>query len=101
VDCLSEDERAAGAAGGLGVVLIVVQGLFLFDCDVTKLCGIKDFSAGLTLNKLDIFLSGDDFDDGVFARGGHVGWEGSNGKDFARPAEPCQLGFVQVFMVTM
>ena len=54
-------------AGGFG------ERLFLFYSDVTKLGRIKDFPAFLTLNKLCVFLSGDDLDDGMFALGCHWG----------------------------
>jgi hypothetical protein len=49
------------------------EGLFLFYGDVAKFCGIKDFAARLALNKLCVFLSGDDLDDGMFALGCHWG----------------------------
>jgi hypothetical protein len=74
VDCDSEDEYAVGRDRGLALRLLgsfLVEGLFLFDGDVAKLCGIKDFSAGLALNKFSVFLAGDDLDDGMFARGCH------------------------------
>jgi hypothetical protein len=73
MDCVSEGEHAAAAASGLVVVWGVGQGFFLFDGNIAKLCGIKDFSAGLALNEFGVFLSGDDFDDRMFADGGHVG----------------------------
>jgi len=49
------------------------EGLFLFYSDVAKFSRIKYFTAFLTLNKLCIFLSGDDLDDGMFALGCHLG----------------------------
>ena len=49
------------------------EGLFLFYGDVAKLCRVKDFPALLTFNKLCVFLSGDDLDDGMFALGYHLG----------------------------
>jgi hypothetical protein len=54
-------------AGGFG------EGLFLFYGNVAKLRRVKDFSAILALNKLCVFLSGDDLDDGMFALGCHWG----------------------------
>ena len=54
-------------AGGFG------EGLFLFDGYVAKLSRVKDFTALLALNKLCVFLSGDDLDDGMFALGCHWG----------------------------
>ena len=60
--------------------MVVGEGLFLFYGDVYILCGIKDFAALLALNKFDVVLSGDDFDDGMFTGGGHwlgrVEWYG-------------------------
>ncbi len=49
------------------------EGLFLFYGDVAKLGRIKDFPALLAFNKLCVFLSGDDLDDGMFALGCHLG----------------------------
>jgi hypothetical protein len=43
------------------------EGFFLFDGDVAILCRIKYFAALLAFNKFSVFLSGDDFDDGMFA----------------------------------
>jgi hypothetical protein len=54
-------------------LLLVSEGLFLFDGDVTKLCRIKYFSAGLTLDKFGVFLAGDDLHDGMFAGDCHWG----------------------------
>ena len=96
VDRDSEDEHAASRDCGLALWLLgsfLVEGLFFLDGDVAKLCGIKDFSAGLALNKLSVFLAGDNFDDGMFARGCHRGGL-SNGKDFARLWRACQLRFI-------
>jgi len=76
VDCVSEDERAAGADGGLEDLFVCGsfgEGLFLFNGDVTKLCRIKDFSALLALNKFGVLFAGNNFDDGMFALGGHLG----------------------------
>ena len=47
--------------------------LFLFYGDIAKLRRVKDFPALLALNKLCVFLSGDDLDDGMFALGYHLG----------------------------
>jgi hypothetical protein len=103
MDCVSEDECAAGTDGGLARVLVFAgsfgEGLFLFYSDIAKLCRVKDFPAFLTLNKFCVFLSGDDLDDGMFALGCHLGEEIANGMDFARLRRPCQLGFVRVFLV--
>jgi hypothetical protein len=49
------------------------EGLFLFYGDIAKFRRIKYFPALLALNKLCVFLSGDDLDDGMFALGCHVG----------------------------
>jgi hypothetical protein len=76
MDCVSEDEYTPCPDGGLvGLFLSrgFGEGLFLFYGDIAKLCRIKDFSAFLTLNKLCVFLAGDDLDDGMFALGGHWG----------------------------
>jgi hypothetical protein len=71
---------------------VIGKGFFFFDGDVNILSGIKDFAAFLALNEFDIVLSGDNFDDGMFANGSH--WLGSvNGMDFARPHEGCQHPF--------
>jgi hypothetical protein len=78
MDCVSENECAAGADGGLEELIFgggFGEGLFFFDGNVAKLCRIKDFSAGLTFNKFGVFLAGDDFDDGMFALGCHLGRE--------------------------
>ena len=90
MDCVPACERltafgglAFGSGGGRGVRLFVGNGFLFFDGYVVKLCGIKDFSALLALDELSIFVARDDFDDGVFAGGGH-GWGGANGMDFAR-----------------
>jgi hypothetical protein len=62
---------------------MIRESFFFLDGNVDILCGIKDFAAFLTLNKFDIVLAGDNFDDGMFAGGSH--WLGSvNGMDFAR-----------------
>jgi len=72
MDCAAQDEFTAGADCGL-VVGSLRERLFLFDGDIAKLRGIKDFSTLLTLNEFSVFLAGDDFDDGMFADGGHLG----------------------------
>jgi hypothetical protein len=74
------------------VCLFVGNGFLFFDGYVVKLCGIKYFSALLALDELSIFVARDDFDDGVFAGGGH-GWGGANGMDFARIERGCQPSF--------
>ena len=74
MDCVPEDEHAACPDGGLRDLFLrgrFGEGLFLFDGDIAKLCGIKDFSASLAFNKLCVFLAGDDLDDWMFALGGH------------------------------
>jgi hypothetical protein len=71
MDCVSADERRAGAHYRLVLREVVGQGFFLFDGDVDILCGIKDFTAFLAFNEFDIVLAGDDFDDGMFANGSH------------------------------
>ena len=48
VDCHSQDECAACCDSGLESSFVgrgFGQSLFFFDCDVVKLCGIKDFTA--------------------------------------------------------
>ena len=95
MDCVPEDEPAACPDGGLRDLFLrgrFGEGLFLFDGDIAKLCGIKDFSATLAFNKLCVFLAGDDLDDWMFALGGH-GEEIANALDFARLWAPCQLRF--------
>ena len=67
----------------LGVSLVVEDTFLFFDGYVIKLCGIKDFTALLALDEFCIFVARDDFDDWMFAGGGH-GWGGANGMDFAR-----------------
>jgi hypothetical protein len=54
---------------------MIRESFFFLDGNVYILCGIKDFAALLALNKFDIVLAGDDFDDGMFAGGSH--WLGS------------------------
>jgi hypothetical protein len=73
MDCDSQDEYAGGDCGLAFLLLrgFLVERLFLFDGDVAKLCGIKDFSTGLALNKFSVFLAGDDLDDGMFAKDCH------------------------------
>jgi hypothetical protein len=93
MDCASQDEFAAGADGRLVVCGNLGEGGFLFDGDIAVLGRIEDFSALLTLNKFGVFLSGDDFDNGMFADGGHFGEKNVNGMDSARPQTPCQPGF--------
>ena len=83
LDCLSADECATANLGGLFFGGVSARGFFLFDGDIAKLCRIKYFSAALALDEFGVFLAGDDFDDGVFALGGH-GWGSANGMDFAR-----------------
>ncbi len=61
------------------VVGCVDGGFFLFERHVVIFSGIKDFSAVLALNELDIVLSGDNFDDGMFAQGCH-GWGDVDGR---------------------
>jgi hypothetical protein len=73
------------------------EGLFLFNSNVAKFCGIKYFSAFLALNKFSVFLAGDDLDDGMFALSCHLGEELANGMDFAPLRRACQLGIVQGF----
>jgi hypothetical protein len=95
MDCISEDEHAACPDGGLRDLFLgrgFGEGLFLFDGNIAKLCGIKYFSASLAFNKLCVFLAGDDLDDWMFALGGH-GEEIANAMDFARLWAPCQLRF--------
>ena len=95
MDCVSENEHAAcpdGRLRGLFLRRGFGEGLFLFDGDITKLRGIKDFPAGLAFNKLCVFLAGDDLDDWMFAFGGH-GEVIANAMDFARLWAPCQLRF--------
>jgi hypothetical protein len=50
---------------------MIRESFFFLDRNVDILCGIKDFAALLTLNKFDIVLAGDNFDDGMFAGGSH------------------------------
>jgi hypothetical protein len=93
MDRYSKDECAARGYGGLAALVFAVgfgEGIFLFDGDIAKLCRVKDFTAILALDKFCVFLSGDDLDDGVFARGCHWGRH-VNGMDFARLRRPCQL----------
>jgi len=68
--CLSTDECAA-AYHGLVFGWSFIPGFGLFDSDIAKLCRIKYLSAALALNKFGIVLTGDDFDDGMFALWGH------------------------------
>lgn len=78
MDCDSQNKYAAGGDCGLALRLFggfLVEGLFLFDRNVAKLCGIKDFPAGLAFNKFSVFLTGDDLDDGMFAKCCHLGEE--------------------------
>jgi hypothetical protein len=96
MDCLSADERCARADNGLVLRARVGEGLFLFNCDVAILCGIKDFAAFLTFYEFDVILAGDNFDDGMFAGGSHV-WGKVNGMDFARLQVACQPRFHGVF----
>jgi hypothetical protein len=93
MDCASQNEFSAGADRRLVVGGDLGEGGFFFDGDVAVLGRIEDFSALLTLNEFGVFLAGDDFDNGVFADGGHLGRENVNGMDFARPQTPCQPGF--------
>jgi hypothetical protein len=46
--------------------------LLLFNRDIAKFCGIKDFAAALAFHELGILISGDDLDNWVFADGAHV-----------------------------
>jgi hypothetical protein len=60
--------------GGAGEALVFAGfdcGLFLFEGHVAIFSGIKDFPAVLAFNKFYVVLSGDNFDDGMFALGGH------------------------------
>ena len=78
MDCFSENECSAVTDGGLAFLIFggsFGEGFFLFDCNVAKLCGIKDFPAGLAFNKFSVFLTGDDLDDGMFAKCCHLGEE--------------------------
>jgi hypothetical protein len=96
VDCVSEDERTASADGGLEDLFFgggFGEGLFLFNGNVAKFCRIKDFSAFLTLNKFGVLFAGDNFDDGMFALGGHFGEVFANVMDFARLWACCQQRF--------
>ena len=70
MDCFSENECSAVTDGGLAFLIFggsFGEGFFLFDCNVAKFRRIKYFSAFLALNKLCVFLAGDDLDDGMFA----------------------------------
>jgi hypothetical protein len=103
MDCVSEGEYAAAAAGGLAVLIVfwsVGQSLFFLDGDVAKLCGIKYFSAGLALNEFGVFLSGDNFDYRVFAGGGHGGW-GGEWYGFCPSPTTLSTKFLTVLMVKM
>jgi hypothetical protein len=93
LDCSAKDELAAGADGSLIVGGTLGEGSFFLDGDVAVLGGIEDFSALLTLDEFGVILAGDDFDNGMFADGGHLGSENVNGMDFARLQTPCQPGF--------
>jgi len=94
MDCASQDKFSATTDGGLVVGGDFGEGGFFFDGDVAVFRRIEDFSALLTLNKFCVFLAGDDFDNGMFAGGGHLGSKNVNGMDFARPQTPCQPGFL-------
>jgi hypothetical protein len=73
LDCAAKDELAAGADGSLVVGgTLGERGLF-FDGDVAVLGRVEDLSALLTLNEFGVILAGDDFDNGMFADGGHYG----------------------------
>ena len=53
-------------AGGVGAALDFAE-------DVGELGGVEDLAAELALDKLDVFLAGDDADLGMFARCRHRG----------------------------
>ena len=57
------------------LLLVVREDIFLigdlFDRHVVKFLGVKDFAAFQALNKLCVFVSGDDSYPGVFANGRH------------------------------
>lgn len=80
MDCDPSGERSGGldGLGFEGAVFVAIAGLFLlFDGHVFILDGVEDLSTVLAFDEFSIFLTGDDFDDGVFARRGHdgcVGW---------------------------
>jgi len=96
VDCISTDECSTGADCELVLHERIGERLFLFNGDVAILCRIKDFTALLAFNEFYVVLTGDDFDDGMFADGSH--WVGSViGMDFARLRWPCQPPF-RVFL---
>lgn len=56
-------------ASALGFLLF---GGVLFIQDVGEFGGVKDLPAELTLHEFGVFLSGDDTDLGMFARGRHM-----------------------------
>jgi hypothetical protein len=77
MDCVPEDECAGGTDGDLSEDLVFAgafgEGFFLFYGDIAKFCRIKYFTALLALDKLCIFLAGDDLDYGMFALDCHWG----------------------------
>src|ERR1700733_1782155 len=93
LDCSAKDELAAGTDGSLIVGGTLGEGSLFLDGDVAVLGRIEALSALLPLDELGVILAGDDFDNGMFADGGHLGSENVNGMDFARLQTPCQPGF--------
>lgn len=99
LDCAAKDELAAGADGSLVVGGTLGEGSLFLDGDVAVFGRIEDLSALLTLDEFGVILAGDDFDNGMFADGGHLGSENVNGMDFARLQIPCQPGFPDFMFV--
>ena len=52
-------------------MLAEAEAFAFLDEHVFVLNGIEDVAAGLALDELGVFGAGDDFHDGVFARGSH------------------------------
>jgi hypothetical protein len=70
---VSENERDSSADCKLIFGEGVGDRVFFFNCNIAVLCGIEHLAALLAFDKFDVVLSGNDFNDGMFADVSHFG----------------------------